>query len=455
MVSLKNLMLYAPVLAAITMTAVALWLLRAGKGRESSRAFSLVLIARAGSLMGLTLFSVTESLVWIRVGSAFYIGFAMITAVAVIYFVLVYPKRWSGLPRQSFIQVGILLLTIILAVAVWIRPDLANPTGSPDGTGVVDVVIWAFSSPTSPIGFGPTLLDFVMAGSAFFLVRDYLMAEPGRGRDTLRLVALGFFAPASCSCMVAGLLLKTQAGIPPPTNPSLFNMIEMGLFGGWALLLLVILVYLVVSRRTRVSGQRGARIFLAVVLIATAVGMSTALVSDLENRIISINAMLAFWSTLGAALVAHGVMRLNLFDIDVRFKVTMRRSTVAAIFVAFYFLVSEISATWFGNVVGSDYWGIAGAAVLLLALHPIQSMAKRLANRLMPSAQPLRDLDQSKQLEFYRQQVDLMWMDGNLSLTDRKVLANLRSHLGLDPETAEAVELEVIANRSEHGTDTR
>jgi hypothetical protein len=40
-----------------------------------------------------------------------------------------------------------------------------------------------------------------------------------------------------------------------------------------------------------------------------------------------------------------------------------------------------------------------------------------------------------------------MWMDGHLSPKDRLVLANLRTRLGLDPETAERIELEVLAGQ--------
>ena len=161
----------------------------------------------------------------------------------------------------------------------------------------------------------------------------------------------------------------------------------------------------------------------------------------MDDSVRAIYLMVAFWSVLGALLVAYGILRYGLFEIDLTVKLTLRRSTVAAIFVAVYFLVSEAATVWFSGVSGSEYYGIIAAGLLLLALHPIQGIAEGFVDRVMPSTQPLQSLDRSEQVAFYREQVDLMWMDGVLSPKDRLVLASLMTRLGIDPDTAEAVEL--------------
>lgn len=167
-----------------------------------------------------------------------------------------------------------------------------------------------------------------------------------------------------------------------------------------------------------------------------------------------ITAMVGFWSVLGAALVTYGVLRNSLFDIDVRLKVSFQRSTVAAVFVAVYFLISEGAEQLFTGISGSTFWGLAAAALLLLALHPIKGFAERLVDGLMPYTRPLIELARDEQVAFYREHVDLMWMDGHLSARDRLVLANLRAKLGLDPETAEEVELEILTRQSDLKTKT-
>ncbi len=445
---MTGVLLFVPLAAAAAMMALASWLLRAGGGREASRAFAIVLVARATSLAGLTMLSVSGSTALVSMGAAVYSGAALVTVLGVAYFIAVYPTRRVRLPQGAIVPVGILLATVAIGVAIGLWPTLVLPAHPPTGTGPAAVVIWFMGAPRAPLGLGPTLLDSMMVVPAFLLVRDFLSAPPGRRRDTFLIVSLGFFAPAACSCMIAGLLLQLCGETPRPQDPSIFNYLEMGLFALWAVFLVSVLGYLAVHLRKRgTSDLRQVGLFAAVVLVSTLVGASTVLIQDLDLSIAAINAMLGFWSTLGAALVAIGVLRYNLFDLDLRVKISLRRSTVAAVFVGAYFLVSEIGAVWFAEVAGSEYWGIAGAGVLLLALRPIQRVAERFAERMMPGAKPLSVLGPSAQIDFYREQVDLMWMDGRLSPKDRIVLVNLRGHLGLDADTAEAVELEVLATQ--------
>lgn len=309
------------------------------------------------------------------------------------------------------------------------------------------VVSWMLGHPRGVIGIAPTLLDLMMAVPAFALVRDYRHAPPGRRRDTYLLVSLGFFAPAACSCLIAGALLQLRGATPRPADPSLFNYLEMGFFGVWFIVVSALLGFVAMQAvRARVERQRrDAALFGLIVVVSTISGAIAGSLPDVAASITAIGVMVAGWSTLGAALVGWGILRYSLFDIDIKLKASLQRSTVAAVFVAVYFLVSEVGAVWFSDVSGSDYWGIAAAALLLLALHPLQGATERVFDGLMPAARPLGSLNRDQQVAFYREQVDLMWMDGHLSPKDRLVLANLRVRLGLDTETAEAVELAVIA----------
>jgi hypothetical protein len=224
----------------------------------------------------------------------------------------------------------------------------------------------------------------------------------------------------------------------------------MAVFGTWFVVLTLMLVYLGVHalRSGDAEARREPALFAAVLVVSGVLGGTAGNLPDPIDSLRAVAAMVGFWSALGAALVGYGVLRYSLFDIDLRLKLTVQRSTVAAVFVAAYFLVSEGATVWFSGVSGSEYFGIAAAALLLLALHPIQRLARRLAGRLMPGARPLLELERDEQVEFYREHVDLMWMDGHLSPKDRLVLANLRTRLGLHPETAERIELEVLAGQS-------
>jgi hypothetical protein len=222
----------------------------------------------------------------------------------------------------------------------------------------------------------------------------------------------------------------------------------MGIFWAWFVVMIVLVGYLVVTavREPELGNRRAAWLFAALVILSAATGGATALFRDPLDALAAIFVMVAGWSVLGALIVTFGVVRHSLFDIDVRFKRTLERSTVAAVFVAVYFLVSESAAELFADVWGSAYLGIGAAALLLLALHPLERVAAAFAGGAMPKVKPLFDLDETERVEFYREHLELMWMDGVLSAKDRLVLANLKSRLQLDSEVAEQIELDIISS---------
>jgi len=68
-------------------------------------------------------------------------------------------------------------------------------------------------------------------------------------------------------------------------------------------------------------------------------------------------------------LVVYGVLRTELFDIDLRIKKTLRRSLVAAAFVTAFFLVSELASLWLSDRFGTVI-GLLGTGALVLFLDP-------------------------------------------------------------------------------------
>ena len=112
--------------------------------------------------------------------------------------------------------------------------------------------------------------------------------------------------------------------------------------------------------------------------------------------------------------------------------------------MAVYFLVSEIAAQLFEDFSGSAYLGIAAAGLLLLVIGRVERFVSAFIDGSMPNTKPLPELDDEESIAFYRDQVELMWMDGVLTPKDRLVLANLRSKLRLGAETAEQIELRVV-----------
>jgi hypothetical protein len=435
---------YAPAVAGIVMFALAAWLLWLSPERRQARAFSLLLFIRGLSLVALTAGPTASNLEITALAMTLYPPLCLGATACVLYFLAVYPAPRPWLPAG--VLGPALFFGPVAVVVAWavLDPSLVTLAGPPTERGPQALFDLYMPARKGPIGVAPTLFDLTLIVPAFVLVRDYLRSRPGRKKSTLLMVSLGFFAPAACSCLVAGALLQLREGAPRPPSPSVFNHVEMGIFFAWFVVMIVLVGYLVVTavREPEPGNRRAAWMFAALVVLSAATGGATALFRDPLDATAAIFAMLAAWSMLGALIVTFGVVRHSLFDIDVRFKRTLERSTVAAVFVAVYFLVSESAAELFAGFSGSAYLGIGAAALLLLALHPLERVAAAFAGGAMPKVKPLLDLDRMERVAFYREHL----MDGVISAKDRLVLANLRSRLQLEAEIAEQIELDIVSS---------
>ncbi len=446
MVQTPTFLFYAPAVAGLVMLFLASWLLWMSPERRQARAFSVLLGFRGLSLIALTVVMTATTPAVFGLGGTLYPVFCLGAAVAVLYFTAVYPAPRSWLPRG---RLGPLLFFVPLAaVMTWAFFDssLVSPSPPPAAVGFANSFNWFMASTRGPIGVAPTLLDLFMIVPALVLVREFSNKGPGRARSTLLLVSFGFFVPAACSCLMAGAFLQLRGGMPQPADPSVFNYAEMGIFGLWFAVMIVLLVYLGMRMRRdpESSNRRAAGMFAGLVVASAAIGASTSLFEDPINVAAAIFVMVACWSLLGALMVTYGVVRHSLFDIDLRFKRTLERGTIAAAFVVVYFVVTESATELFADFSGSAYIGIAAAALLVFVLHPLERLAATLTGGAMPNTKPLTELAAAERNDFYREQLRLMWMDGAITAKDRKVLANLRTRIRLEAEVAERIELEVL-----------
>jgi len=89
---------------------------------------------------------------------------------------------------------------------------------------------------------------------------------------------------------------------------------------------------------------------------------------------------------LAVPLIAYGILRAHLFDIDLKIRWTIKQSTLAALVVAIIFLVSEGASTFLSAELGTVA-GLIGAAVVIFFLTPLQHFAERVAATAMPRTQ--------------------------------------------------------------------
>lgn len=146
---------------------------------------------------------------------------------------------------------------------------------------------------------------------------------------------------------------------------------------------------------------------------------------------------------LFVAFMAYGILRTQLFDIDLKIRWTVKQSTVAAAFLAVFFVVSEGAAAFLGERLDSTYLGIGAAALLVFAMAPLQRLAGAVAQRAVPGARPVAEMDADERRRLYAGMVRTAFQDGTLDPQERVLLAELRGRLELSTDEAEALEVDV------------
>jgi len=142
------------------------------------------------------------------------------------------------------------------------------------------------------------------------------------------------------------------------------------------------------------------------------------------------------------ALLAYGILKTQLFDIDLRIKVGLSRGTVVAVFLAVFVVVAQIAQELLSDTLGLVVGGIA-AALLLFAAAPLQRAAHRLADRAMPGVTASPDYLSYRKLHVYRAAVEAAQADGVITHRERTVLDTLRHELSIRDEDAVQIESDV------------
>lgn len=158
-----------------------------------------------------------------------------------------------------------------------------------------------------------------------------------------------------------------------------------------------------------------------------------------------------FWIMLGNTMwlvgwLSYGIMTTHLFDIDLKVKWTIRRGTLAAVFLLVFFLVSQLAQNFLNESYGWVLGGLAAGA-LLFALAPLQRVADRLADRAMPNVNATSEYLAFRKIEVYKATLEDMLADGTLTPKDQRILVGLRRRLGIAEATATALERDAASVR--------
>ena len=135
-------------------------------------------------------------------------------------------------------------------------------------------------------------------------------------------------------------------------------------------------------------------------------------------------------------------MRSHLFDIDLRIRWTIKQSTVAAIFVAVMFVISEGASEVLSDELGT-VTGLLAAGVLMFFLAPLQRFADRVAGAAMPNTENTPEYKAFRKMQVYETAVSEALQEGGISEKERNLLGHLRESLGISEADAAAIEGEL------------
>ena len=157
-------------------------------------------------------------------------------------------------------------------------------------------------------------------------------------------------------------------------------------------------------------------------------------------------ALIAIGLVFYVFLAAYGALSVHIFDIDLKLKVTLSRSTVTALYIAFFFLVSETSAALLSDQFGLLI-GLAATAVLLFFIAPLQRWAEKLSDTAMPGVTETAEYLSFRKMQIYGEAISSTLREhGRVTAVDRVVLNQLCDKLGLTRHEADMLEQEIVGH---------
>jgi hypothetical protein len=154
------------------------------------------------------------------------------------------------------------------------------------------------------------------------------------------------------------------------------------------------------------------------------------------------NVVYAGGTFLAIPLIAYGILRAHLFDIDLRLRWTIKQSTLAAAIVAIIFALSEGADRFLSSELG-DGIGLFAAALVVFFLAPLQRFAERVAAVAMPNTNNTPEYAAFRKMQVYEAAVVEARLEEGISQKERALLVRLRDSLGISASDAQAIELEL------------
>jgi hypothetical protein len=418
---------YARLAAGGLLILLALWLLYLNFNHRANRALALFLVLAGGGYISYTLGAHGGQPAlqdyWFRVHPYFTLPLVFVVA----RFASVFPaRRIVARPGAGYI----LLALGVAAVAAYAFDHALFWRVDHEADG------GAFVTDYGPLYHFVNLgLFLTYALVALLFARDMTRLPAGPMRRQVRLICLG--ATLYLLWLATTRLLN---GLSRPDE----------LVAGLVILLPILLLVGLLSLRGLTSPddelRRLIRRFLHVLPLPIITGVAAFLLDQGGILVSPVRFHAIFdgvWIMVFPVLVAYALLQHQLFDIDLRLKRTIRNSTTGGIILAAAFVVSQLAENGLSLAFGWAYGSIA-AALLLLAIFPLQRVGERMAAWAMPDVTGTHEYLAFRKLEVYQSALEGLWHDGQLTPKERMALEQLRSKLGIREADATVMERDVL-----------
>lgn len=141
----------------------------------------------------------------------------------------------------------------------------------------------------------------------------------------------------------------------------------------------------------------------------------------------------------GVIALGYSILRHQFLELDVKLKFGLRQSTVAAIFIAAFFVVSELVSGLLSERIGLIA-GVLTTGLLVFAIAPLQRLGERVASTALPDAKPIDERSLRERKKIYREMLESAWSDGHLSRTELQMLEVARERLQLSLDQTKQLE---------------
>jgi hypothetical protein len=145
-------------------------------------------------------------------------------------------------------------------------------------------------------------------------------------------------------------------------------------------------------------------------------------------------------------IMTYGILKVQMLDIEIRLKTTIKNTALAGIFVGLFYVISEGSNELLSNQLGGLI-GFAASALLTLFLTPLHRWAERFSSKLVDADIDDADYADSRSLQIYSASVEETMAYGDINKGQMVLLDRLKETLKIPEEVAIKLELDLNFDR--------